>query len=87
VLGALGHQLTAHQLNLVRRPLAEEPVRHARRRLAEGDPAVIRGLMEECRRKRGTSQPLGKRNAGCIFKNPPGQSAGRLPEYSVATAG
>ena len=47
-------------------------------RLAEGDPAVIRGLMEECRRKRGTSQPLGKRNAGCIFKNPAGQSAGRL---------
>jgi UDP-N-acetylmuramate dehydrogenase len=47
-------------------------------RLAEGDPAKIAALVEECRRKRGTSQPLGKRNAGCIFKNPPGQSAGRL---------
>jgi UDP-N-acetylmuramate dehydrogenase len=47
-------------------------------RLAEGDPARIRALVAEYRGKRGTSQPLSKRNAGCIFKNPPGQSAGRL---------
>ncbi len=47
-------------------------------RLAEGDPARIRALAEDYRRRRGTSQPLSKRNAGCIFKNPPGQSAGRL---------
>ncbi|MGA2079703.1 MAG: UDP-N-acetylmuramate dehydrogenase [Holophaga sp.] len=47
-------------------------------RLAEGDPARIRALVEDYRRRRGTSQPLSKRNAGCIFKNPPGQSAGRL---------
>jgi len=46
--------------------------------LAEGDPAVIRAQVAEYRAKRGTSQPLSKRNAGCIFKNPPGQSAGRL---------
>jgi len=47
-------------------------------RLAAGDPARIRAQVQDYRRKRGTSQPLGKRNAGCIFKNPPGQSAGRL---------
>jgi len=47
-------------------------------RLAAGDPARIRALVEDYRRRRGTSQPLSKRNAGCIFKNPPGQSAGRL---------
>ena len=47
-------------------------------RLEEGDPERIRTLVEDYRRRRGTSQPLGKRNAGCIFKNPPGQSAGRL---------
>ena len=47
-------------------------------RLAEGDPAVIQAQVAEYRQKRGTSQPLSKRNAGCIFKNPPGQSAGRL---------
>ncbi len=47
-------------------------------RLAEGDPARIRAQVADYRRRRGTSQPLGKRNAGCIFKNPPGLSAGRL---------
>ena len=47
-------------------------------RLEEGDPQRIRTLVEDYRRRRGTSQPLGKRNAGCIFKNPPGLSAGRL---------
>ena len=46
--------------------------------LAGGDPATIRAQVAEYRAKRGTSQPLSKRNAGCIFKNPPGQSAGRL---------
>jgi len=46
--------------------------------LAEGDPAAIRAQVAEYREKRGTSQPLSSRNAGCIFKNPPGQSAGRL---------
>jgi len=46
--------------------------------LAEGDPARIQAQVAEYRQKRGTSQPLSKRNAGCIFKNPPGQSAGRL---------
>jgi UDP-N-acetylmuramate dehydrogenase len=47
-------------------------------RLVEGDPAGIRAQVEACGLKRGASQPLGRRNAGCIFKNPPGQSAGRL---------
>jgi UDP-N-acetylmuramate dehydrogenase len=47
-------------------------------RLVPGDPARIRALVEDYRRRRGTSQPLSRRNAGCIFKNPPGQSAGRL---------
>ncbi len=46
--------------------------------LVEGDPVAIRAQVAEYREKRGTSQPLSKRNAGCIFKNPPGLSAGRL---------
>jgi len=49
-------------------------------RLVEGDPQQIRAQMAAHRAKRGDSQPSGKRNAGCIFKNPPGQSAGRLIE-------
>lgn len=28
--------------------------------------------------RRKTTQPLGARSAGCVFKNPPGESAGRL---------
>jgi UDP-N-acetylmuramate dehydrogenase len=46
--------------------------------LVAGDPAAIRAQVAEYREKRGTSQPLSKRNAGCIFKNPTGLSAGRL---------
>jgi UDP-N-acetylmuramate dehydrogenase len=46
--------------------------------LVAGDATTIRAQVAEYREKRGTSQPLSKRNAGCIFKNPPGQSAGRL---------
>ncbi len=47
-------------------------------RLAPGDPAAIQAKVAENMGKRGTSQPLSTRNAGCIFKNPPGLSAGRL---------
>ncbi len=33
-----------------------------------------------CNEKRRSSQPLGQKSAGCIFKNPPGASAGRMIE-------
>ena len=49
-------------------------------RLAEGDPLKIRALLAEYKGKRVSSQPRGARSAGCIFKNPPGQNAGRLIE-------
>ena len=47
-------------------------------RLAEGDPAAIRARMADCRARRAAGQPKGQRSAGCTFKNPPGDSAGRL---------
>ncbi len=47
-------------------------------KLAEGDRDSIRAQVLENMGKRGSSQPLSKRNAGCIFKNPTGTSAGRL---------
>jgi UDP-N-acetylmuramate dehydrogenase len=47
-------------------------------KLVKGDGEKIRAQVAEYREKRGTSQPLSKRNAGCIFKNPTGASAGRL---------
>jgi len=31
-----------------------------------------------CNEKRRSSQPLNQKSAGCIFKNPPGASAGRM---------
>ena len=31
-----------------------------------------------CNEKRRASQPLNQKSAGCIFKNPPGASAGRM---------
>lgn len=46
--------------------------------LVEGDREAIRATMDTARARRKGSQPLGSRNAGCIFKNPPGDSAGRL---------
>ena len=49
-------------------------------RLVEGDAEKIRARMAAFREKRAASQPHGTRNAGCIFKNPPGESAGRLIE-------
>lgn len=50
--------------------------------LAPGDPQRIQAQVADYKRKRGTSQPLTQRNAGCIFKNPPGASAGRLIEQA-----
>jgi UDP-N-acetylmuramate dehydrogenase len=38
--------------------------------------------MASHRAKRSQSQPQGKRNAGCIFKNPPGANAGQLIEVA-----
>ncbi len=46
--------------------------------LVAGDAVGSRAQVAEYRAKRGTSQPLSERNAGCIFKNPTGLSAGRL---------
>lgn len=48
--------------------------------LAPGDPAAIRATMAVAKRKRDAVQPLGWPNAGSIFKNPPGDYAGRLIE-------
>ena len=47
--------------------------------LRPGDGAAIRRHLEEVRRHRVESQPQGK-SAGCFFKNPPNDSAGRLIE-------
>ena len=38
---------------------------------------ILKGI-RICNEKRRSSQPLGQKSAGCIFKNPPGGSAGRM---------
>ncbi len=38
---------------------------------------IIKGI-RICNEKRRSSQPLGQKSAGCIFKNPAGASAGRM---------
>src|SRR6201987_2548233 len=38
---------------------------------------ILQGI-RLCNEKRRSSQPLGQKNAGCIFKNPPGGSTGRM---------
>jgi UDP-N-acetylmuramate dehydrogenase len=38
---------------------------------------ILQGI-RICNEKRRASQPLNQKSAGCIFKNPPGMSAGRM---------
>lgn len=47
-------------------------------KLEQKQPGEIKSQVAEMLRRRSGSQPKGKGSAGCIFKNPPGNSAGRL---------
>lgn len=49
-------------------------------RLQHGDVIDIRRRMEAALRRRKRTQPIGTRNAGSVFVNPEGDSAGRLIE-------
>jgi UDP-N-acetylmuramate dehydrogenase len=46
--------------------------------LEPADPDVIKARLDDIRRWRQTHQPLGLPSAGSVFRNPPGDSAGRL---------
>jgi len=50
----------------------------ARIRLAEDSPDRIRERMVRVIRSRRSTQPAGKKSAGCVFRNPEDDSAGRL---------
>jgi UDP-N-acetylmuramate dehydrogenase len=47
-------------------------------RLAPADPDTIKGRLDDIRRWRQAHQPIGLPSAGSVFRNPPGDSAGRL---------
>jgi UDP-N-acetylmuramate dehydrogenase len=49
-------------------------------RLSPAEPAEIKERLDEIRRWRQTHQPIGLPSAGSVFRNPPGDSAGRLIE-------
>ncbi len=50
--------------------------------LAPADPDAIKAGLDEIRRWRQAHQPLGLPSAGSVFRNPAGESAGRLIEAS-----
>lgn len=52
----------------------------ARLGLAPGDPAAIAAALRAAAQRRRATQPLEQPNAGSVFKNPPGDFAGRLIE-------
>jgi UDP-N-acetylmuramate dehydrogenase len=47
-------------------------------RLAPADPDTIKARLDDIRRWRQAHQPIGLPSAGSVFRNPPGDSAGRL---------
>jgi UDP-N-acetylmuramate dehydrogenase len=57
---------------------AGEVIVEAVYQLTPGDPARLEERLREISGRRMKSQPPGERSAGCVFKNPPGDSAGRL---------
>jgi UDP-N-acetylmuramate dehydrogenase len=46
--------------------------------LPERPYAEILQRIKQCNQKRRASQPIHEKSAGCIFKNPPGHSAGKM---------
>ncbi len=57
---------------------SRETILSATFHLSPAAPAVIRARLDEIRRWRQEHQPLGLPSAGSVFRNPPGDSAGRL---------
>ena len=46
--------------------------------LTPADTEEVDNLMQDLYNQKVTSQPFAEENAGCMFKNPPGHSAGKL---------
>ena len=46
--------------------------------LSSGDAARVRAKIDGLKARRRGSQPSGVRTAGCVFRNPPGERAGKL---------
>ncbi len=53
-------------------------VERVRLGLEEADPEDVRRKQKEALQMKWKTQPAGMRSAGCVFQNPPGESAGKL---------
>ncbi len=56
-------------------------------KLSEDDPQRILKQVKQIWIYKKNTQPLGSRNAGCVFKNPRGMSAGALIDRAASRAG
>jgi UDP-N-acetylmuramate dehydrogenase len=61
-----------------RSEIGDRIVLSARLELVEEDPVTVRRRFDDNFENKRRSQPISCRSAGCIFKNPAGQSAGAL---------
>ena len=55
-----------------------DPVVSVEFQLEEDDPETVQDRVAKALMEKSRSQPMGIPSAGCFFKNPPGDSAGRL---------
>ncbi len=77
--------LTAGELDLTYRRTAvprDVIVERVTLELTAGDPSGIAAAQREKLETKWRTQPCGMRSAGCVFRNPPGQSAGKLIEQA-----
>ncbi|MCK4660300.1 MAG: UDP-N-acetylmuramate dehydrogenase [Phycisphaerae bacterium] len=72
--------LNAEQLGFAYRHsnVGQRIVLSAELQLRQDDPESVMDRYNEIWESKKSSQPMGANSAGCIFKNPPGDSAGRL---------
>jgi len=52
--------------------------------LTPADPPAVLARLDEWLRRRAETQPLGPPSSGCVFRNPPGDHAGRLIDVAGA---
>ena len=74
----LGPGLSRHPAQAPAEDGPPELVVEATFRLEPADPDTIKARLDDIRRWRQAHQPLGLPSAGSVFRNPPGDSAGRL---------
>jgi len=70
----------SYRESIFKHALRGHVVVQARFRVSGGDPATVRRRTDAIQAQRKATQPYGVRSLGSVFKNPPGDRAGRLIE-------